>query len=616
MRQVEVKLRAGRYRVPVTLSYNDEGRIFVKFGFNRKLITEVKSMEGAKWHGFEDPPRKVWSIADSHRNAFQLQYLQGLDPYQRYDAEIIDHKYIRSLYDHQKEFSDFILTIRQCIIAGEMGTGKTLAAIEVMERSGFRGAEWWYVAPKSGIRAVQREIRIWKSMVFPNMMTYEALTKTMKNWENGTKAPKGVFFDESARAKNPTAQRSQAAKMLADGIRDDWGHDGYIVLMSGAPAPKSPADWWHQCEVACPGYLKEGDQMKFKKRLAVVVQKQSDMAGGVYPHLETWRDDSKKCHVCGKYADDDMHKVDPMSLMTGDSANDRHPFQASKDEVSYLYKRMKGLVLVRFKKDCLDLPDKQFRLVNLEPSQKIMNVARSLISQSSTVIGGITAVRELSDGFQYRKEVCGTEKCPVCQGKKRVPNPINEDELVDCDGCGGQGERDKYKRIAEQIDCPKDEVIRDLLDELSDVGRIVVFAGFTGSVDRCVQTCQDYNWETIRVDGRGWHSRLEGDPLDIFQDQQNKHPRVAFVGHPEAGGIGLTLTASPMIAYYSNDFKFENRVQSMDRIHRPGMDYNRGATIVDIVHLPTDQLILDNLDQKRRLQALTMGVLKDSLGDV
>ncbi len=614
MHQKEVKLRAGRYRVPVTLIYDGKGRIDVKFKYNKILIAEIKSMEGAKYHGFEDPPRKFWSIKDSHRNAFQLAYLQGHDPYARFDVEIVEHNYQRPLYDHQCEFADFILTMRQGIIAGEMGTGKTLAAIEVMERSGFPGSEWFYIAPKSGLKAVQRELRIWKSKVYPTFMTYEGLTKLMKNWEDGTKAPRGIFFDESARAKNPTAQRSQAAKMLADGIRDDWGNDGYIVLMSGAPAPKSPADWWHQCEIACPGYLKEGDQMKFKRRLAVIVNKASDSAGGVYPSLETWRDDEKKCEICGKYADDDMHKVDTESIML-DASLKRHTFKASKNEVSYLYERMKGLVMVRFKKDCLDLPDKQYRTIHLEPSQKIINIARSLISRSTTVIGGITLVRELSDGFLYQNEACGEEVCKMCNGTRKIPDPLLANCWTPCDGCGGSGTKTKYKRVAEQVECPKEGAIRDLLDELNDVGRIVIFAGFTGSVDRCVDICQACDWETIRVDGRGWNCRLSGDPLDIFQDKLTEHPRVAFVGHPEAGGIGLTLTASPMIVYYSNDFKFENRVQSEDRIHRPGMDLNRGATIVDLIHLPTDQLVLDNLQKKRRLQALTMGVLKSALGD-
>jgi hypothetical protein len=79
------------------------------------------------------------------------------------------------------------------------------------------------------------------------------------------------------------------------------------------------------------------------------------------------------------------------------------------------------------------------------------------------------------------------------------------------------------------------------------------------------------------------------------------------VGQPGAAGMGLTLTASPSIVYWSNDFNAESRIQSEDRIHRPGMDLNRGATIYDLVHLPTDLHILSNLKKKRDLQALTMG---------
>jgi hypothetical protein len=63
------------------------------------------------------------------------------------------------------------------------------------------------------------------------------------------------------------------------------------------------------------------------------------------------------------------------------------------------------------------------------------------------------------------------------------------------------------------------------------------------------------------------------------------------------------LTASDTIVYYSNDFNAESRIQSEDRIHRPG---SRGANIVDFLHLPIDQLVLDNLKKKRDLQKMTM----------
>jgi len=563
--KVETKFRVDKYLYPVTLNF-DGDKIWVFFRYNKQLVAEIKTFAGAKWWGGEEPPIKAWTISNTPRNLFRLAYLQGKNPYAWYDKEIIKNEYERPLYLHQRDGADFVLAVRRCIIAMEMGTGKTLLVEEVIERSGIKGPNWWYVAPKSALRAVQREFRIWQSKVWPKFMTYEALVKEMKNWVDGFRAPMGVVFDESARVKNPTAQRSQAAMQLADGIRSDWGDAGYIILMSGAPAPKSPVDWWHQAEIACPGYLREGDIYKFKNRLAVIQQK-SDMQGGVYPQLVAWRDDEHRCDICGKFIEE--HKD-----IIFDEGED-HEFKASKNEVSYLYERLKGLVFIRMKKDCLDLPEKQYRKVILEPTQKILNLARTIVNTSPTTIQAITLIRELSDGFQYQK-----------------------------DGS------------TEYIDSPKEGAIVDILDELSDIGRIVIYAGFTASVDKCVEICNKCGWQTIKVDGRGWKMSdgLEDDPLDIFQDKLEKYPFVAFVAHPGSGGVGLTLTASPVEVFYSNDFDADHRIQAIERIHRPGMDFNRGATIIDLIHLPTDQLILDNLELKKRLQDLTMGEITRVLG--
>ena len=589
-----MKLKAGKYMIPVSIT-REGNRLFLQFGYNKNLIAEIKNMEGPRWHGFDEKPKKIWSIADSSHNHFQLAYLQGHNPYAYFDSKIIEHSFNRPLYKHQEDLTNFILTRQHCIIAGEMGTGKSLSAIEVMERSGFD--DWWWIAPRSGIIAVERELRIWKSSIKPKMITYAGLTKEMKNWEDGRIAPRGVIFDESSRIKNPTAQRSQAAMNLANGIRADHPTDGFVILMSGMPAPRSPIDWWHQCEVACPGFLKEGNQTKFKKRLGVVVEKES-ITGGAYPHLVSWRDDENKCQICGQL---EVNHFD-----------EDHPFKKSKNEVSFLYERMKGLVIVKFKKDCLDLPDKIYRIIELPPSQKTINIAKSIVSTAKTVISGITLLRELSDGFQYIEKEVGKETCSVCKGSGKITDPSNDSEIIRCDGCGGVGWKKKYQREAQQIDTPKEATLRDILDEHLDIGRIVIFAGFTGSIDRCVSICNDCNWEIIRVDGRGWSSPFK-DALETFQNQLDEHPRVAFIGQPGAGGMGLTLHAASTILYYSNDFNSESRVQSEDRCHRIGMNLDRGCTIIDLVHLETDRLILDNLKKKRRLSALSLGDLEGAL---
>ena len=289
--------------------------------------------------------------------------------------------------------------------------------------------------------------------------------------------------------------------------------------------------------------------------------------------------------------------------------DDYHEFKPSKNEVAYLHERMKGLVQVTFKKDCLDLPDKIYRTIELEPSQKIINLAQGIVSRARNTITAITQLRTLSDGFMYKKEDAGEETCPVCNGKEELRPIINEQRY--CDRCNNTGTITKTIRKTYQVESPKEQAVIDLLDEHIEVGRIVFYAGFTGSIERLVDISKRCDWQTVKADGHGWKTSFDGDPLEEFQG--DKIPRIAFIGQPGAAGTGLTLTASPTICYYSNDFNADNRIQSEDRCHRIGMDTNRGCTIIDLIHLPTDVLVLENLQKKRALQSLTLGEIKEAL---
>lgn len=641
-----VQLRAGKYLIPVEIA-ETHNRIFFNFGYNQILMEEIKSMEGAQYHGYEDAPNqdlalmlfnktKLWSVTDCHRNRFQLDYLQGNNPYAQWEQEIPDFKYQLPLRPHQKDLTDVALVYKWIIFAGEMGIGKTLSAFEVMLQSGHE--DWWYVAPRSAMRAVQYELNKWKMPFSPEFMTYNGLVSKMKAWPEGQKAPRGIVFDECQKIKTPTAQRSQAAKAIADGMREDWNLEAYIILMSGTPAPNNPADWWHLCEVACPGFLREGTQNKFKFNLGLFEKKES-FAGGSFQQKITWKDDENKCAICGLFELDETHVPTTLGY---------HEFKKSVNEVARLYKRMKGLVIVKFKKDCLSLPDKQYRVINVQPLPSTIRVAKLIAAKTSSAAKTLILLRELSDGFQYRETPDGDKECQCKDGTildfkiksefqehydefgiaphTDEDEKLSEDEYrrkyydqvsITCPECNGSTRVPKFVRTVERTKCPKDDILEDLLDEHHDIGRLVVYAGFQGSIERCVEIASSEGWTTIKWDGKGLKITHEGefikiDPIKLFQDMLEEYPRVCFIGHPEAAGTGLTLTASPTIFYYSNDFNAANRIQSEDRIHRMGMDENRGATIIDIIHLPTDRLVLDKLQQKRDLQNLSMGELKEA----
>jgi hypothetical protein len=309
--------------------------------------------------------------------------------------------------------------------------------------------------------------------------------------------------------------------------------------MSGSPAPKSPVDWWKQAEIACPGFLKEGNAEKFRRRLGLIVDKPS-LGGGNYPHLVTWLDDKNKCAKCGMPAEHANHDI--KEALFSETTCDFHTWVESKNEVEALYRRMKGLTLVLFKKDCIDLPDKIFREIDCPPTPEILRAAKLIQAGARSAITALIQLRELSDGFQYQDEIVGYEICPRCEGAGERPEPVftgqgfedtpeavelweseevPEDEkikrlmemgvgfemvMATCQQCDGAKEIPKTQRHAQMVACPKDDKLIDIIDTHDDDGRLVTYGGFTGTIDRIVGVYTKMKWNWIRVDGRGWAS--------------------------------------------------------------------------------------------------------------
>lgn len=632
--QVETSKRT--IRVPATVEY-DRGRIwFLKSPF--ALKDEIKAMQGSKWHGFDDEPRKIWSIEDSQRNRFQLQFLQGEDVYAWFDRDLEKHPSRHPLMDHQHDLANAGCTYHYHIFAAEMGTGKTLSAQCVIEEAvkaihNATHESWWWVGPKSSLPNMRREFKKWDfdPTGIVEFMTYDELVKRMDNFKPGDYFPQGVIGDESSKLKNAAAQRTKAFQMLADMIREKYGMEGYVILMSGTPSPKSPVDWWAQCEIVWPGFLKEGSPKALQSRLAIL--EQQSVAGTTFNKHVSWRDDPRKCDKCGRFEEEhiawDPDEVRPL---------DYHAFVPSKNEVAYLYERLKGLVTVEHQKDCLSLPDKRYRVIRCKPSPSVNRVAKALADSAPNTITGITWLRELSDGFQYKEVTDGKSKCNHCENGKigewydpedpqrsfrstdmleeALVNRLEKHEL-NCPQCHGSGEMPRKVRVCREVPCPKDNAIRELLEECEETGRIVMFAAFTGSIDRAVKLCHKEGWSVVRLDGRGYETTdyqgkvVTGEALDYWSDRSN--PRVAFIAHPESGGMSLTLTESRMAVFISNTNKPENRIQAEARVHRKGMDENLGCTIVDIFHLPTDERILDLVRDNRRLELMTMGEITQSI---
>jgi hypothetical protein len=511
--------------------------------------------------------------------------------------------------------------------------GKTLSAQMVIENSGI--AEWYWVGPKTSLPNIQREFRLWG---FPShkfnvqFFTYEGLKTLVDSWPKGQLPPQGLICDECSRLKTSTSQRSHAVQKLADMIRAQWGYAGFVIEMSGTPAPKTPVDWWSPAEIAWPGFLREGSPKTLEQRLAFMVDQEFDTAK--FKKRVGWKDDERKCDVCGAFREIGPHTLDGIT-----NPDEYHPFKPSKNEVSYLYERLNGLVVVKHLKDCIALPEKRYRRIVCKPTASTLRTAQALAASAPNAITGMTLMRELSDGFIYVKGVDGKTKCTLCkdgtvdewylpdeedrvfQDITLLPDDVIERLLkrtITCPSCGGSGEMDKIVRNTREVPCPKEPALKMLLDECEERGRIVIFAGFTGSVDRICRLILKEKWDVVRCDEGNFQiltqngSFVEEEPLDFWADLE-RHQHVAFVANPESGGMSLTLTESRMAVYWSNTWKPEFRIQSEGRVHRKGMDLNLGCEIVDLIHLPTDQRVLDVIKDNRKLELMTMGEILEGV---
>ena len=659
------KRSTGTYKMPFAIK-RDGDKLWLNYGFSKTLTEELKkNLDGMTWHGFKDPPIKKWSCKYCEHNMFRFAFLAGLDPYAPFDRSPILVDTPHPLKAHQIEMASTWLATHATEWAADMGLGKSLSAIAAVEHMFKHGyippdSEVFWVATKSALISVQLEYEKWGCRFPVRFLTYEALKKYTETIDAGTKPPRVLIGDEAHKLKHGTTQRTAAFAHVARAMRTEYGDACFTLLMTGTPAPKSPIDWYSQCEILCPGYLKEGNIHSFKSRLAIIKQKESSAGAGMYPELISWRDDSRKCDECGKFADDFEHSfVDNM---------DAHRFTPSTNEVEMLYQRMKGLVIVKTKAECLDLPEKIYRKVYCKAAASTLRAMKMIAAVQPSAIQVLTRLRELSDGFQYTEVEDGRKKCELCTGsgkyvnyeyigptktneylhslvmsvvtsdpdssanRKRnklllnIESAISPEDVIidptdfpelfahvpgDCPNCDGLGDVPNVVRSWRDTATSKDKALIDILEDHEDVGRLVIYAGFKASIDRVVGLCKDNDWHYIRLDGRGWLSDLEGKPTDLIKTFQDRtlDKKIVFIGHPASASTGLTLTASPSIVYYSNDFAADARQQSEDRIHRMGMDENRGATIIDLIHLPTDEYVLENLRLKKRLQDMSLGQL-------
>lgn len=149
---------------------------------------------------------------------------------------------------------------------------------------------------------------------------------------------------------------------------------------------------------------------------------------------------------------------------------------------------------------------------------------------------------------------------------------------------------------------PRLAALLDLVEDLN--GQFIVWARFREELFTVAAALRKAGLRVVE-----YHGGVNTADREIAVDSFQAGEADVFVGQPQSGGIGLTLTNAETVIYYSNDFNLETRLQSEDRAHRIGTRHN--VVYIDLVAAGTiDESIARALQRKSDVAANVLGDLR------
>ena len=224
------------------------------------------------------------------------------------------------------------------------------------------------------------------------------------------------------------------------------------------------------------------------------------------------------------------------------------------------------------KEECLDLPPKIYmkREIELSPEQK--KVYKQMKEEALAHLNGkaATTMTVLTQLMRMQQITCG--------------HFVADD---------GTTQEIKHNRLNELL---------DILEEVE--GKVIIWAHWQRDVKIIKEALlKEYGPGSV-VD---YYGLTPQDQRQKNKDKFQKDKKCRFfIGTPQTGGYGLTLTAANTVIYYSNGYDLEKRIQSEDRAHRIGQ--KKSVTYIDIMADDTvDLKITKALRKKINIASEVMG---------
>ncbi len=365
-----------------------------------------------------------------------------------------------------------------------------------------------------------------------------------------------LVLDEASYIKTRTAQRTKAiAKLRALCDR--------CVILNGTPVTDSPLDLWAQMKVLDENILGEHYRNFWHFRADYAI-----MGGFKMKQVKKYVNLDKLSEIVAPY------------------------------------------VLRRLKKDCLDLPEKLYtqRAVELDAAswaryRELKRDAIIALEGGDLRLEPNAAVRvmrlaQLTSGILGKSVV---EESPITGALE------NAEFMTDLS--------------SEKLDW----AVQYLLEECA-ARAVIVWCRWIRERERLVKAlvCDERNTGDNKIEVYELCGSQSKGARDEAVQQFTRPPaatdaRSVLVAQPHAGGHGLNLVAATEAIYLSNDFSLGIRLQSEDRCHRPGQQFN--VTYIDVLatgpkgQKTIDHAIVKALREKQTIAEWTTSRWKKELGD-
>lgn len=156
--------------------------------------------------------------------------------------------------------------------------------------------------------------------------------------------------------------------------------------------------------------------------------------------------------------------------------------------------------------------------------------------------------------------------------------------------------------LMKNLSMAKLEMVADILEDLPSKKKVVIFARFTAEIEALKQVMGVLKRKFVTISG---DTKDRAAAVKSFQED----PAITIlISQIQTGGLGITLTASDTVIFYSTTFSFADYEQAKARIHRIGQAHS--VTYIHIlVEDSVDEDILKILKSKGNMAKLIVDTL-------